>query len=85
MTKISERDLNRTLCIIYLLCEGTKWRHIPLETITSKVPRHERGKIKKAVKDLLAKGLIYEKRHGKGRKSYGLTDKGLEEALRECQ
>ena|GEM_PF-2673732 len=70
MAKISKRGLDRTLCIIYLLCGETKRRRIPLEAIESKVPRHERGKIKKAVKELLAKGLIYEKRHGKGRKSY---------------
>jgi len=85
VVKISKRDLDRTLCIIYLLCGETKWRHIPLEAIESKVPRHERGKIKKAVKELLAEGLIYEKRHGKGRKSYGLTEKGLREARKICQ
>jgi len=85
VVKVSKRDLDRTLCIIYLLCGESKWCHIPLEAIESKVPGHERGKIKKAVKELLAKGLIYEKKHGKGRRSYGLTEKGLREARKTCQ
>jgi len=57
------------LSIVCLLCGNLTWCHIPLEAIESKVPRHERGKVKKVVKELLANGLIYEKRHGKGRKS----------------
>lgn len=56
-----------------------------MEAIESKVPRHERGKVKKVVKELLANGLIYEKRHGKGRKSYGLIEKGLREAWKICR
>jgi len=85
VVKVSRKDLHRVLCIIYLLCGDSKWCHIPLEAIESKVPRHERGKVKKVVKELLANGLIYEKRHGKGRKSYGLTEKGLREAWKICR
>ncbi len=73
MTRISEEDMIRVLCIIYLLCGGSLWCHIPLEAIESKVPGHDRGKVKKIIRKLIARGLVYEKHHGKGRRSYGLT------------
>jgi len=60
MVKIAEKDLIKVLCIIYLLCGATTKCHIPLEAITSKVPRHKRGKIKKIIKELVVRGLIYE-------------------------
>ncbi len=85
MVKISERDMIRVLCIIYLLCGGSPKCHIPLEAIESKVPGHERGKIKKVVKELVTRGLVYEKPHGKGRKSYGLTREGIRTALNYCK
>ncbi len=84
MVKISKKDLIRILCIIYLLCGGSIWCHVPLEAIESKVPRHDRGKIKKIIRKLIAKGLIYEKPHGKG-SSYGLPRKGIELVLMYCR
>ncbi len=84
MVKISKRDLIRVLCIIYLLCGGSTWCHVPLEAIESKVPGHDRGKIKKIVRKLVTKGLVYEKSHGKGRKSYGLTKEGVKMVLTYC-
>ena len=85
MAKISERDLVRTLCIIYLLCGGSTHCHVPLEAVESKVPGHERGRIKKALRELIAEGLVYEKRHGKGRRSYGLTGEGIRRAHIHCR
>ncbi len=76
--RISKEDMIRVLCIIYLLYGESIWCHIPLEAIESKVPGHDKGKIKKIIRKLIAKGLIYEKIHGKGRKSYGLTRDGRE-------
>jgi len=84
VVKISKKDAIKVLCIIYLLCDGSTWCHVPLEAIESKVPRHDRGKIKKIIRKLIAKGLIYEKPHGKGRKSFGLTREGVELALTYC-
>ena len=83
--KISERDLVRTLCIIYLLCNGSTRCHVPLEAVESKVPGHERGRVKKALRELVKKGLVYEKTHGKGRRSYGLTREGVGKANLYCK
>ncbi len=85
MAKISERDLIRALCIIYLLCGESTHCHVPLEAVESKVPGHERGKVKKALRELVARGLVYEKSHGKGRRSYGLAREGVRKASLYCR
>lgn len=84
LAKISGKDLVRTLCIVYLLCGGSIHCHVPLEAVENKVPGHERGKIKKALRELVKKGLVYEKTHGK-RRSYGLTREGVQKAYIYCR
>ena len=76
--------LRAALCALYALCGASTKCHVPPEAVAHRVPREMRGHIPKALKRLVAMGLVWEKTHGPGRRSYGLTKKGVIEAREVC-
>ena len=76
--------LRTALCALYALCGSSTKCHVPPEAVASRVPRDTRGLIPKALRRLVAIGLVWEKTHGPGRRSYGLTKQGVEFARRLC-
>lgn len=81
MPGVDEATLTRILCGLYRLCGDTTHCHIPGEAIARKLPRHDRGKAWKALRQLERQGLVYRKG---GTDSYGLTREGLERAREAC-
>ena len=82
--KPTPRQLTRILCILYAFCEASTKCHVPPEAVAHKLPREARGITHKALKRLVAMGLVWEKTHGPGRRSYGLTREGVELARQIC-
>ncbi len=82
--RVHRSFLIRTLCAIYEYCGKTTHCHVAPENIAKLFPRHLRGQVYDALHQLVREGLVYEKPHGKGRKSYGLTREGVELALTYC-
>jgi len=82
--KPTPRQLLRILCILHALCGSSTKCHVPPEAIAHRLPREARGTVAKALRRLTAKGLVWEKPHGPGRKSYGLTRKGVRTAEQLC-
>ncbi|MEB3779429.1 MAG: hypothetical protein GSR85_04275 [Desulfurococcales archaeon] len=79
--KISQRQLDRTLCALYKLTGESLHAHYPLEAVMRKLPPHLRGAVKRAIKQLEKMGLVYRKG---GTRSYGITREGLERAREVC-
>jgi len=76
--------IHATLCALYRLCGASTRCHMPQEAVTRKLPLELRGLAAKALKRLVAMGLVWEKTHGPGRRSYGLTREGVELARQIC-
>jgi len=74
----------RILCAIYEYCGTSTHCHVASEKIARLLPRYQRGYVKSALRQLIREGLVYEKHHGKGRRSYGLTEKGAEHVKKLC-
>ncbi len=80
----TRQQLVRVLCGLYVLCGPSIHCHVPAEAVAATLPRHERGIVSKALRRLVALGLVWEKSHGPGRKSYGLTREGVRLAREIC-
>ncbi|BES81920.1 hypothetical protein [Pyrodictium abyssi] len=76
-------QLRIALCALYRICGLSTRCHVPPEAV-ARLPREARGIAAKALKRLVALGLAWEKTHGPGRRSYGLTKKGVELARELC-
>jgi len=81
---LTPRQLTRILCILYALCGASTKCHVPPEAVAHRLPREARGMVPKALRRLAAMGLAWEKTHGQGRRSYGLTKEGVELAKQLC-
>jgi len=77
-------ELRLALCALYLICDLSTKCHAPLEAIAAKARRDLRGSIHKALRRLVAMGLVWEKSHAPGRRSYGLTREGTRVAKELC-
>ncbi len=79
-------DMIAVVCAIYKRCgyRASIHCHLPLEAVLSEFPPWLRGYYKKVLRKCVSKGLVYEKHHGKGRRSYGLTREGVRLALAYC-
>ncbi len=79
-------DILAIVCAVYRKCghRATVHCHLPVEAILSMFPPWMRKYYKKALRNSVRKGYVYEKPHGKGRRSYGLTKAGVELALTQC-
>lgn len=82
--KPTREQLRITLCILYRLCRGSAKCHVPPEAVAAKLPRDRRDAAHRALRRLVAMGLAWEKTHGPGRRSYGLTKQGVELAKQLC-
>ena len=78
------RQLLRILCILQSYCGSSTSCHVPLEAVAQKLPREKRDLAPKALRRLVAMGLAWEKSHGPGRRSYGLTREGAGLAKQLC-
>ena len=77
--------LNAILCRLYYLCMGSTKCHRPPEEILRGFPSDVGKEAKKHLRKAVNKGYIYEKHHGKGRRSYGPTRQGLRKARQICR
>ena len=77
-------ELRLALCALYALCGASTRCHAPPEAVAKKIARHLRGAAPRALRRLAAMGLAWEKTHAPGRRSYGLTKKGVELAKQLC-
>ena len=82
--KPTARQLLRVLCILYALCGASTHCHVPPEAVARKLPREKRDQAPKTLRRLAAMGLAWEKTHGPGRRSYGLTREGARLAKQLC-
>ena len=78
------RQLLRILCILYTFCGTSTKCHVPPEAVARKLPRDKRDLAPKTLRRLVALGLAWEKSHGPGRRSYGLTREGVRLAKELC-
>ncbi len=85
MGRQDEDDLVAIVCAIFRKCGLTVHCHLPLEAILRQFPPWMRGYFRKVLRKAVNKKLVYEKPHGKGRKSYGLTREGVELASLRCK
>lgn len=83
-SKPTMEELRLALCALYLICGSSTRCHAPPEAIAAKARRDLRGAIPKALRRLAAEGLAWEKSHGPGRRSYGLTREGVRLAKELC-
>ena len=82
--KPTVEELRLALCALYTICGPSTRCHAPPEAVASKARRDLRGAIPRALRRLAAMGLAWEKSHGPGRRSYGLTKQGVELAKQLC-
>ena len=82
--KPKEYELEAVLCALYAKCNGSTHCHVPLEAIKVKLRKELWPILRRALRELVVEGLVYEKRHGKGRGSYGLTKEGVRRAREIC-
>ena len=82
--KPTSAQLARVLCGLYAVCGASTKCHAPPEAVAATLPRHERGTVAKTLRRLVVMGLAWEKTHGPGRKSYGLTREGVQLAREIC-
>lgn len=84
VSKPKEYELEAVLCALYAKCGNSVHCHVPSEAIKAKLRKELWTILKRMLKELIVEGLIYEKRHGKGRRSYGLTKEGVRRAREIC-
>ena len=85
--KVHRRFLIRVICRLYEICGLAVKCHASPQDIARMFPRHLRGLVYEALEQLVREGILYEKHHGKGRRSYGFTTQGIETArliLKKC-
>jgi len=82
--KPTHEALHAVLCALHRLCGSSTRCHVPPEAIAHRLPREARGIVPKALRRLAAIGLVWEKSHGPGRRSYGLTREGAVKAREIC-
>ncbi len=80
MARISREHLSMVLCALYRFCRSPHC-HVPPEAVARVLPKHMRGVVARALRELERRGLVYRKG---GTKSYGLTREGLEKAREWC-
>ncbi|GEM_PF-4797834 len=76
------------LCGLYIKTRGSTHTHFPLEYILKNlihkwIVESDQRVLRKALKELVNEGLLWEKSHGKTR-SYGLTKLGVRRAKEIC-
>lgn len=79
--KLKEYELEAVLCALYAKCGDSIYCHVPLEAIKAKLRRDLWPILRRALRELEKKGLIYRKG---GTKSYGLTREGVRKAREVC-
>ena len=79
--KPKEYELEAVLCALYAKCNGSIHCHVPLEAIKTKLRRELWPTLRRTLRELEKRGLIYRKG---GTKSYGLTREGVQRAHEIC-
>ena len=85
MTISDDEGIIAVICRIYYLCGESTKCHMPREAVTRRLLPYNGKEARKYLGKAVNQGYIYEERHEKGRRSYGLTKKGLRKAREACR
>ena len=80
-SKPKDCELEAVLCALYIKCYNSIHCHVPLEAVKAKLRRELWPILRRTLRELERKGLVYRKG---GTKSYGLTREGTRRAREIC-